>query len=90
MRIGASLIVLSCLVLPAAPAVAQTRTVDLEAADGVVLKASYSSPGKQGPGILLFHQCSTNGSRRLWDGLATDHGATDVCSSMMLPSGSLT
>jgi dienelactone hydrolase len=61
-----------CLVLPAAPARAQTRDVDLKAADGVVLKASYSSPGKPGPGIVLFHQCSTNGSRRLWDGLAKD------------------
>jgi dienelactone hydrolase len=72
MRIGASLVLITCLALPAAPVVAQTRNVDLEAADGVVLKASYSSPGKPGPGILLFHQCSTNGSRRLWDGLVKD------------------
>ena len=72
MRFEASLILISCLALPAAPVVAQTRNVDLNAADGVVLKASYSSPGKRGPGILLFHQCSKNGSRRLWDGLATD------------------
>jgi dienelactone hydrolase len=72
MRIGAFLFVLSCVALPAAPLAAQTRNVDLTAADGVVLKASYSSPGRMGPGILLFHQCSANGSRRLWDGLATD------------------
>jgi dienelactone hydrolase len=52
--------------------VAQTRNIDITAADGVVLKASYSSPGRRGPGILLFHQCSNNGSRRLWDGLAKD------------------
>jgi dienelactone hydrolase len=71
MRIETSLILISCLVLPALPVVAQTHNVDLTAADGVVLKASYSSPGKPGPGILLFHQCSANGSRRLWDSLAT-------------------
>ena len=72
MRIAASLILVSSLTLPAAPVVAQTRNVDLKAADGIVLKASYASPGKPGPGILLFHQCSPNGSRRLWDGLAKD------------------
>ena len=72
MRISTSLALISCLALPAAPVAAQTRNVDLKAADGVVLKASYSSPGKPGPGILLFHQCSDNGSRRLWDGLAKD------------------
>jgi dienelactone hydrolase len=72
MRLGTSLVLISCLALSAAPVAAQTRNVDLKAADGIVLKASYSSPGKPGPGILLFHQCSDNGSRRLWDGLAKD------------------
>jgi dienelactone hydrolase len=72
MRIRTSLALIGCLALPTSPLVAQTRNVDLKAADGVVLKASYSSPGKPGPGILLFHQCSDNGSRRLWDGLAQD------------------
>ena len=67
MRIRTSLALISCLALPAAPVAAQTRNLDLKAADGAVLKASYSSPGKPGPGILLFHQCSDNGSRRLWD-----------------------
>jgi dienelactone hydrolase len=72
MRIRTSLALISCLALPAAPVTAQMRNVDLIAADGVVLKASYSSPGKPGPGILLFHQCSDNASRRLWDGLVKD------------------
>jgi len=72
MRIRTSLILISCLALAAVPVAAQTRNVDLKAADGAVLKASYSSPGKPGPGILLFHQCSDNGSRRLWDGLVKD------------------
>ena len=72
MRIHTSLTLIGCLALPAAPVAAQTRNVDLKAADGVVLKASYSSPGKPGPGILLFHQCSDNASRRLWAGLVKD------------------
>jgi dienelactone hydrolase len=72
MRIEASVILVSCVAVTAAPVGAQTRSVDLTAADGVVLKATYSSPGTRGPGILLFHQCSANGSRRLWDGLARD------------------
>jgi dienelactone hydrolase len=72
MRIRASLILTSCFAFSGAHVVAQTINVDLRAADGVVLKASYSSPGKPGPGILLFHQCSSNGSRRQWDGLAKD------------------
>ena len=73
MRIRTLLTLISCcLALPAGPVAAQTRNVDLKAADGVVLKASYSSPGKPGPGILLFHQCSDNGSRHLWDSLVKD------------------
>jgi uncharacterized protein len=72
MRIRTSLALIGCLALPAAPVAAQTRNVDLKAADGTVLKASYSAPGKGGPGILLFHQCSDNASRRLWDGFAKD------------------
>src|SRR5262245_61626825 len=72
MRIGASLILVSCLALSGGSVMAQTRNIELTAADGAVLKASYSSPGKPGPGILLFHQCSFNGSRRLWDGLTKD------------------
>ena len=83
MRIDASVILISCLALPATPVAAQTpgaaqtRNVDLTAADGVVLKASYSSPGKPGPGILLFHQCSENGSRRLAVG-GSSCGAADA------------
>jgi dienelactone hydrolase len=52
------------------PAAAQVRNVDIKTSDGVVLKGSYSSPGKPGPAILLIHQC--NMDRRAWDGLATD------------------
>ena len=52
--------------------VAQTapaaRTVDLTAADGTKLKASYFPSAKPGPGVLLLHQC--NKDRKIWDDLA--------------------
>lgn len=44
------------------------RTVDLTAADGTKLKATYFDAGKPGPGVLLLHQC--NRDRKVWDGLA--------------------
>lgn len=46
----------------------QKRDIDLKAGDGVLLKASYSSPGSPGPAILLIHQC--NMDRRAWDAFA--------------------
>jgi tetratricopeptide (TPR) repeat protein len=51
--------------------VAQTpaaRVVDLKAADGIILKASYFAAAKPGPGVLLFHQ--GNRTRAAWDDLA--------------------
>jgi alpha-beta hydrolase superfamily lysophospholipase len=65
-------------VLPVAVAVGCRRQyardpahdIDIIASDGVVLKASYFSPGKVGPGILLFHQC--NWDRHAWDTLTPD------------------
>ncbi|HUJ20828.1 MAG TPA: alpha/beta hydrolase, partial [Bryobacteraceae bacterium] len=53
----------------AAPAMCGQRVVDLTAADGTKLKATYFDPGKPGPGVLLLHQC--NRDRKVWDGLAT-------------------
>lgn len=53
--------------LSAAP---QKKDVDIKAADGTNLKASYFSPGRPGPAILLLHQC--NMDRHAWDGLAKD------------------
>jgi dienelactone hydrolase len=44
--------------------------VDIPTPDGVVLKGSYFSPGKAGPGILLIHQC--NMDRHAWDTLTPD------------------
>jgi len=56
--------VLSCEAkTPPAP-----RVVDLTAKDGVHLKATYFAAGKQGPGVILLHQC--NQQRKNWDDLA--------------------
>src|SRR5450631_802834 len=44
------------------------RAVDLTAADGTKLKATYFAAGKPGPGVLLLHQC--NRQRKVWDKLA--------------------
>jgi dienelactone hydrolase len=62
------LILVFLLLLTAAGALAlvpSPRTVDLHAPDGVLLKGTYFSSGKSGPGVLLLHQC--NQQRKLWD-----------------------
>lgn len=43
--------------------------IDLKSPDGIALKASYFSPRRPGPGILLMHAC--NRDRSSWNGLAT-------------------
>ncbi len=52
------------------------RVVDLKAADGTPLKATFFSAGKEGPGVLLLHQC--NKRRKAWEGLATKLAAAGV------------
>jgi dienelactone hydrolase len=64
----ALVLVLSALAC-ARPAMCTEHVVDLTAADGTKLKATYFDPGKPGPGVLLLHQC--NRQRKVWDGLAT-------------------
>ena len=49
---------------------AEKKDVELEALDGVKLRATYASPGRPGPAMLLLHQC--NMDRHAWDGLAKD------------------
>jgi len=44
------------------------QIVDLTAADGTKLKATYFPAGKLGPGVLLLHKC--NRQRKVWDDLA--------------------
>lgn len=58
------LIALNC----AAQSTPEPRTLSLTATDGTILKATYFSAAKPGPGVLLLHQC--NEQRRSWDGLA--------------------
>jgi dienelactone hydrolase len=48
----------------------QKQDVDIKSPDGVNLKATYYSPGRPGPAMLLLHQC--NMDRHAWDGLAAD------------------
>lgn len=52
------------------------KVVDLTAADGVKLTASYFSSAKPGPGVLLLHQC--NRQRKIWDGLAEQLAAAGI------------
>ena len=62
-------------VMVAAPALAQSKDVDLEAADGTTLKATYTSPRRPGgsfvfgPAMLLIHQC--NMDRHSWNDISS-------------------
>jgi len=59
---------LTGLLLIAATAGAQSRTVDVPLQDGTQLRVTYYSPGKPGPAVILFHQCDMN--RLAWSSLA--------------------
>ena len=52
------------------------RTVDLTAADGTSLKATFFAAGAPGPGVILFHQC--NQQRHNWDDLAERLAAAGI------------
>ena len=52
------------------------RVVDLTAADGTKLKATYFPAAKPGPGVLLLHQC--NRQRKVWDDLARQLAAAGI------------
>lgn len=69
---GLLLAVLSC----SAGQAHAPRIVDLTAADGIHLKASYFAAGKPGPGVLLLHQCDRD--RKIWDGLAQQLAAVGI------------
>lgn len=45
----------------------QKKEVDIEGGGGARLKATYSSPGRPGPAMLLIHQC--NMDRTAWNDL---------------------
>jgi len=57
-------------------AFAAEKTVDVTAADGTNLKATYFSAGKPGPGVLLLHQC--NRQRKAWDDLGRQLAAAGI------------
>ena len=70
MKVTASLATALVVLALALPAAGQSKDVDLRASDDVVLKATYSSPGQPGPGLLLIHQC--NMDRASWTGIAAE------------------
>ena len=72
MLVGLLILAVSC----AAQQAPAPRVVDLAAADGTKLKATFYSAGKPGPGVLLLHQC--NQQRKGWDGLATQLAAAGI------------
>ncbi len=53
-----------------------SRVLDLSAADGTKLKATYFGAGKPGPGVLLLHQC--NRQRNVWNALAQQLAAAGI------------
>jgi dienelactone hydrolase len=50
--------------------------VDLKAADGTPLKATYFAAAKPGPGVLLLHQ--VNRTRKSWDHMASQLAASGI------------
>lgn len=52
------------------------RVVDLKAADGTILKASYFAAAQPGPAVLLYHQ--SNRTRKSWDDVAARLAATGI------------
>jgi pimeloyl-ACP methyl ester carboxylesterase len=67
---------LAALLFMAAPAVAGVRIVELHAADGTPLKASYFAARHPGPAVILFHQGDRD--RRSWDDLAIRLAASGI------------
>jgi dienelactone hydrolase len=70
------LAMLVAILAPAPRALTAERVVDLTAADGLKLKASYFPAAQPGPGVLLLHQC--NRQRKVWDDLARQLAAAGI------------
>jgi dienelactone hydrolase len=66
-RLAVAVISPVLLLAQAAAAQVESTPLDVPVPDGTVLKATYYSPGKPGPGVLLLHQCNMN--RKAWVGL---------------------
>lgn len=71
-----SLLVVVGMLTPTAAAQGQKKDINITAADGATLKATFYSTGQPGPGVLLLHQC--NMDRKSWDGLATKLAAKGI------------
>ena len=69
MRSTALLVAALLTIVMVEPTTAQSTDIDLKATDGVTLKATYTSPGRPGPAMLLIHQC--NMDRSSWSGIST-------------------
>ena len=52
------------------------RDVDITAADGIALKASYFAAARPGPAVLLLHMC--NATRASWEPVAQQLSAAGV------------
>lgn len=84
MKQGRRYLIFAALIASAAASVARAqqsqpsrpRVVDLKASDGILLKATYFSAAKPGPGVLLFHQ--SNRTRSSWDDLARQLAAAGI------------
>src|SRR6516164_10640340 len=74
-----ALAVLGTLALALAATAQETpapQDVNLTASDGTKLKATYFAARKEGPGVLLMHQC--NQQRKKWDELAAKLAAAGI------------
>lgn len=67
---------ITAIFLPASFALAAERVVDLTAADGTKLKATFFPAARPGPAVLLLHQC--NRQRKVWDDLARQLSAAGI------------
>ena len=70
MRSTALLVAALLTIVMVTPTTAQSTDIDLKASDGVTLKATYTSPGRPGPAMLLIHQC--NMDRSSWTDISKE------------------
>ena len=71
--VWALLLAVGCVAFAANPA---PRVIDLTAADGTPLKATYFAAASPGPGVLLLHQI--NRDRKSWDSVAAKLAAAGI------------
>jgi tetratricopeptide (TPR) repeat protein len=74
--LGAAIVAVSANVRAQQTQSTPPRGVDLKAADGTLLKATFFPAAKSGPGVLLFHQ--SNRTRTSWDDLPRQLAAAGI------------